>query len=126
MSDSSFHFKSLWGLVPLGGAFTLAAFYSFYPSLGTFAPYVWTAFVVFALAYLLLIYLPRFVKKAYPLKAFKSKKLTSLYLYWAIPEKRVLLWRRLLFLALVLVFFVRFYFDGPLDNEGDALMDISR
>ena len=125
MSDS-FHFKSLWGLIPLGGAFTLAAFYSFYPSLGTFAPYVWAAFFIFAGAYILLAYLPHFVKKTYTLKAFKSKKLTSLYLYWAIPEKRVLLWRRLLFLALVLVFFVRFYFDGPLDHEGDALMDINR
>jgi heme exporter protein D len=73
MSDS-FHFKSLWGLIPLGGAFTLAAFYSFYPSLGTFAPYVWVAFFIFAGAYILLAYLPHFVKKTYPLKAFKSKK----------------------------------------------------
>jgi len=128
MPDRSFHLKSLWGLVPLGGAFTLAAFYSFYPSLGTFAPYVWVAFLIFALGFLGFAYLPSKVKKAFSPKAFKSKKLTNLYLYWAIPEKRVLLIRRVLYLALVLVFFVRFYFNGPLENgmDRDALEEINR
>lgn len=114
----------LWALLPLGGGLTVAILYSLFPSVGVFAPYAWAFFVCFLGLFALLWALPLLVKKVYEPKAFKFKKFTDFYLQWAIPEKRVAYIRRMIVLLLVLVFFVCFYFDGPLNGAGDALRNI--
>jgi ABC-type multidrug transport system, ATPase component len=114
----------MWALWPLGGGLLVAILYSFFPSVGSFAPYVWAFFFFFVGAYALLWSLPFWVNKIYPPKAFKSKKLTDLYLKLAVPENRITLIRKALVLFVALVFFIRFYFDGPLNGPGDALVHI--
>jgi ABC-2 type transport system ATP-binding protein len=115
----------IWAFWPLSGGLLVATLYSFFPSIGSFALCSWFFFIVFAGFYFLLWALPKIVTKAYEPKAFKSKKFTDFYLKWVIPEKRVSYIRKIFVLLLVLVFFVRFYFDGPLNGNGDALQQIT-
>lgn len=111
----------LLDLLPIGCVFLFSVFFSFWPSLGAFAIYVWALFVAFTSFYLLFYFLPRMTAKAYPPRSFKFKWLTNLYLSWAIPEKREALIRKGIALVAATIFFVRFYFNG----SGDALETIS-
>ena len=111
----------LLNLIPLGCVFLFSLFFSFWPSLGAFAIYVWALFAAFASIYLLFYFLPKMTAKAYPPRSFRFKWMTNLYLSWAIPEKREASIRKGIALATAAIFFVRFYFNG----SGDALETIS-
>jgi len=114
--------KFFWGFAPIGGVFLIVLFYSFWPSFGTFAVYVWTFFAFFSFTYALLFFLPRLTSKVYRPRSFRFQWLTNLYLSWAVPAKRLSFIRKALLILIAGVFFVRFYFNGA---TGDALESIS-
>ena len=105
--------KTPFFYIPVAAILLLTLFGCLFPRPGEAAVYALTGMGVFLLAYFGLALLDSAEFKSLPVKEGKWKRWNSFKVRFSIPEERRRIIRGWTTIALVAVFFIRYYFNGP-------------
>ena len=117
--------KNPFFYLPVAIVLVLTLFGCLFPKPGEAAIYALAGMGMFLLAYFGLALLEGAKLKPLSAKPSKWKKWDSFKTRFCIPEERKKIFRALIAVGLIIIFFIRYYFYGPLYRLGDHLENVN-